>query len=175
MIVKEGFRVELVAAEPLVVSPVALCFDEFGRMFVVEMRDYSERRDEHLGRIRMLEDTDGDGIYDKATVFAENLAWPTGVICYDGGIFVTASPDIIYLKDTNGDGKADLREVAFTGFGEGLERLNVQALLNSLTWGPDNRIHGANGGNGGKIRDPRFPQKLIDLRGRDFLIRSGYP
>jgi putative membrane-bound dehydrogenase-like protein len=150
-------------------SPVAVSFDENGRMFVVEMRDYSERRDERLGRIRMLEDTDGDGRFDKSTVFADNLPWPTAVICYDGGVFVGASPDIYYLKDTNGDGVADVREVVFTGFGKGVERLNVQQLLNSFTWGLDNRIYGANGGNGGSITSPKRPNdKALELRGRDF-------
>ncbi len=79
--IKPGFHVELVAAEPDVYSPVAMAFDERGRLFVVEMIDYSERRDEnpHLGRIRMLEDTNGDGVFDKSTVYADNLPWPTAV------------------------------------------------------------------------------------------------
>jgi putative membrane-bound dehydrogenase-like protein len=167
--IKPGFRLELAAEEPLVVDPIALSFDENGRMFVVEMRDYSERRDEHLGRIRMLEDTDGDGRFDKSTVYADNLPWPTAVICYNGGVFVAATPDILYFKDTNGDGVADVHEVVFTGFGKGVERLNVQQLLNSFNWGLDNRIYGANGGNGGSITSPKHPdEKPLDLRGRDF-------
>src|SRR5207253_1439775 len=92
--VKAGFHLEIVAAEPLVVDPVAMCFDENGRLFVVEMRDYSERRDEHLGRIRILEDTDGDGLFDKSTIFADNLPWPTAVFYYGGGVFVGCTPDI---------------------------------------------------------------------------------
>src|SRR5436190_8552212 len=86
-VIREGFKVELAASEPNVVSPVALSFDEDGRMYVAEMRDYSEHRDEKLGRIRLLEDTDGDGVFEKSTIFAEGLAWPTAVICYDGGVF----------------------------------------------------------------------------------------
>jgi hypothetical protein len=90
--VKGGFRLELVAAEPLVVDPIAMCFDENGRLFVVEMRDYSERREEKLGQIRMLEDTDGDGKFDKSTVFLENLPWPTALFYYGGGVVVGAVP-----------------------------------------------------------------------------------
>src|SRR5690242_17519793 len=86
---KPGFHLELVASEPNVSSPVALSFDERGRMFVVEMIDYSERHDQvpHLGCIRMLEDTNGDGVFDKSTLYADNLPWPTAVFCYGGGIF----------------------------------------------------------------------------------------
>src|ERR1041385_3631248 len=166
--IKPGFRIELVAAEPLVVDPVAMAFDEDGRLFVVEMRDSSERREEKLGRIRLLEDTDGDGRFDKSTVFAEGLAWPTAVICWNGGVFVGATPDLIYFKDTNGDGVADERRVVFTGFGSGVARLNVQALFNSFTWGLDNRIHGASGGNGGSITRVGGTNAALELRGRDF-------
>ncbi|MFA6547209.1 MAG: PVC-type heme-binding CxxCH protein, partial [Limisphaerales bacterium] len=172
--VKKGFRLELVASEPLVNSPVTMAFDENGRLYVVEMIDYSERRDEtpHGGRIRLLEDTDGDGKFDKSTIFADNLPWPTAVICYNGGIFVGASPDIIWLKDTTGDGKADERKVVFTGFASGVTRLNVQALINSFNWGLDNRIHGATGPNGGNQVKSTAPDAgpALDLRGRDFNI-----
>src|SRR5437762_11755024 len=75
--IKKGFHLDTVAAEPLVMDPIAMSFDENGRLFVVEMRDYSEMRDvhPHLGRIRMLEDTNGDGVFDKATNFADDLPW----------------------------------------------------------------------------------------------------
>ena len=167
--IKKGFQLELTAAEPLVKYPIAISFDENGRCFVVEMGDYSDRRDEHLGRIRMLEDTDGDGRFDKATVYAEDLAWPTGVICYDGGIFVAATPDILFLKDTTGDGKADVRKKIFTGFGNTKERLNVQALLNSFNWGMDNRIHGNTAPNGGIVTNVAVPsEKPLNLDHQNF-------
>lgn len=166
---RPGFRLELMAAEPLVVDPVALAFDETGRLFVIEMRDYSEHREEKLGRVKLLEDSDGDGVYDRATVFADGLSWPTGVTCWDGGVFVLASPDLLYFKDTDGDRRADVHALIFTGFGNEAEKLNVQALPNSLQWGPDQRIHGALGGNPGPVRNftrPRAP--AIELRGHDF-------
>lgn len=167
--VKEGFRIDLVASEPQLMDPVAISFDDQGRMFVVEMIDYSERRDESLGHVRLLEDTNGDGIFDKSSVYADGLAWPTAVINYNGGVFVASTPDIIWFKDTDGDGKADERKVVFTGFGSHAPRLNVQSLLNNLTWGLDNRIHGATSRNGGMITSLAHPDTApLDLRSRDF-------
>ncbi len=156
-VLRPGFTAELVAAEPLIGSPVALDVDEQGRAYVVEMRDYSERRPEQLGRIKRLEDTDGDGRYDKATVFLANLAWPTAITCWRGGVFIGSTPDVLYAKDTDGDGVADVRETVFTGFASdyapyATNKLNVQALMNSFHWGIDNRIHGATSMSGGKVR-----------------------
>lgn len=164
-----GFTVSAAAVEPQVVDPVALSFDERGALFVVEMRDYSERRAERLSRIRKLEDRDGDGVFETSTVFMEGLAWATSVLCYKGAVYVAATPDLWRLRDRDGDGVADLREVIFTGFGEGTERLNVQALFNSLTPGPDGRIYGAAAANGGNIRRPEAAAGTgISARGKDF-------
>src|SRR5262245_13316941 len=160
-----GFRIEQVAAEPLVTDPVAMSFDESGRLYVVEMLDYSEQDKAMIGRVRLLEDTDGDGRFDKSTIFLDKLSWPTAVICYDGGVFVGVAPDILYAKDTNGDGKADVVRKVFTGF----SRANVQGLLNSFHWGLDNRIHGATSSNGGQVRRADDPAaKPINIGGRNF-------
>ena len=120
----------------------------------------------------MLEDKDGDGYFETSTIFADDLPWPTGVFCYGGGIFVAATPDIIWLKDTKGTGKADVRETVFTGFGTGLQRLNVQALMNNFNWGLDNRIHGATGPIGGNEVKSTTTNAgpALDLRGRDFAF-----
>lgn len=164
---RPGFEVELAAHEPQVMDPVSACFDEDGALFVVEMRGYSERRDERLGRVKKLTDADGDGLFESATIYAEGLQWPTGVLCYDGGVFVTASPDIFYLKDKDGDGVAEHSEVAFTGFGA--SKLNMQALVNSLRWGPDNRVWGATSNNGGTLRRGDQPESdAVRVSGRDF-------
>lgn len=162
------FRIDLVAAEPLLADPVAISFDENGVLYVCEMRDYSERREEKLGRISRLEDRDGDGRMDHATVFAEGLSWPTGILCFDGGVFVMAAPDLWFFKDTDGDGVADVRRVVLTGFSELNPRLNVQQMPNSLRWGPDQRVHLAEGGNGSRVRRPgQSADEGLVLRGRD--------
>jgi putative membrane-bound dehydrogenase-like protein len=148
--VAPGFRVDLAAGENLLASPVAIAWDEDGRLFVAEMRGYSEHRDERLGRIRLLTDTDDDGVYDRADVFAAGLAWPTALCCFDGGLFVGDAPDIVYLKDADGDGTAEVRRAVFTGFGTH----NVQGLLNSFTFAADNRIHGSASSTGGRVRRP---------------------
>ncbi len=164
--VKEGIELQLAAAEPLVVDPVAMCFDEFGRLFVVEMIGYSERQHEKLGRVRRLVDTNGDGRFDQSTIFAKGLAWPTALFCSKGGVYVGVTPDLFFFKDTNGDGVADTQKKIFTGFGKA--RLNVQGIFNSLRWGLDNRIHGATAHNGGDITQPGTDGKPVSLRGRDF-------
>jgi putative membrane-bound dehydrogenase-like protein len=175
--VLDGFRMDLLAAEPLVASPVAMTYDENGRAYVCEMRDYPYTDKAHhkpgqenptdapIGRIRLLEDTDGDGKFDKATIFAEGLSWPTGVACWKGGVFVAATPDIWYLKDTDGDGVADVRVKVFTGF----KKLNVQAVMNNLVWALDNHIHGAGGSNGGQIHPGDKPDaKPLTFSRNDF-------
>lgn len=165
--VLDGFTVDQVAAEPLVTDPIALAFDEQGRMFVVEMRGYSEQYEENAGLIARLEDTDGDGHFDKRSVYVDNLAWPTAVTCYDGGIFVGVPPDILYCKDTTGDGVADHQEVVYTGF----SLKNVQGLMNTLKWGLDNRIYGATSTSGADVKPGNDPAALpLSLRGRDFKI-----
>ena len=164
--VKEGYDLQLVAAEPLVADPIAMSFDAMGRLYVVEMIGYSERQNADAGRIRLLEDTNRDGKFDKSTIFAQGLAWPTAVITYDGGVFIGVTPKILYLKDTNGDGKADINRTVFEGFGTGRSRLNVQAMFNSFRWGLDNRIHGATSYMGGKVKDKTG--KTVSLSSRNF-------
>ena len=180
---KSGFRIELAAAEPLVADPVAMAFDENGWLYVIEMIGYSEHRDDKLGQVRLLEDTDGDGRFDRSTIFARDLAWPTAIVCHDGGVFVGVTPDIIYLKDTDGDRKADERRVVFTGIGDGVNRLNMQSLMNSFHWGLDNRIHGTASGTPGKVRVVGRPERgtvtfrrgdfSFDPRSLDFRLESG--
>lgn len=163
-----GFSMQLVAAEPLVVDPVAATFDEDGRLYVCELRDYPyhpQPGERPLGTVRRLEDVDGDGVFDKSTVFADGLLWAAAIAPWKGGVFVGSPPDIWYMRDDDGDGIADTREKIFTGFGE----KNPQAILNNFVYGLDHRIYGATAGNGGTVRrgnDPDAPGLRVD--GRDF-------
>jgi len=165
-----AFHLELVAAEPLVESPVAAAFDEEGRLYVAEMRDYPFRPqagEKPLGRIRRLVDTDGDGTMDRSSVFADELLWPTGIGCWKDGIFVAAAPHIYYLQDADGDGCADRREVIFSGFGT----QNEQGSVNNLGWGIDGKIYGASSMNGGEVVSRESgSEEVQSVKGRDFCF-----
>src|SRR5205809_5681941 len=162
----ENLTAELVASEPDIVAPVAIAWDADGRLFVAEMTDYPSGP--VSGRIRMLEDRDGDGRYERLTVFADNIAFPNGVMPWNGGVLVTAAPDILFLKDKDGDGRANERRVLLTGFAEG----NQQLRVNGLFWGLDNWIYGANGRSDGEVRRPNDPaSKAVSIRRHDFSFR----
>ncbi len=166
--VADGLEVELVAAEPLVMDPVDMAFGADGKLWVVEMADYPNGVGDPPrpgGRVRFLESTRGDGRYDKSTLFAEGLAYPTSVLPWRSGVIVTSIPDILLLEDTDGDGKADRRTRLFSGLGEG----NPQHLVNGLQWSLDGWLHLANGDSGGKVRSEKTG-RIIELGRRDFQI-----
>ena len=157
--IEEGLRVELAAAEPDIASPVALAFDERGRLFVAESRGYP-----HFGKtppptrgvIALLEDADGDGRFEKRTVFADGFTFPNGVLPWRGGLFVTCAPDIFYLKDTDGDGRADVRQVVLTGFGT---NSTEQLRVSHPTLGLDGWVYLTSGLVGGQITSPIKPER----------------
>src|SRR5262249_43137525 len=128
--VAKGFKVELVASEPDVIDPVAMAFDEDGRLFVAEMHGYPNKGvgtgQITSGKIKVLE-PDENGAYTRCTTFAEGLRFPTSVMPWKGGLIVANAPDMLYLEDTDGDGKADRRRVLYSGF----DLANIQQLLNS--------------------------------------------
>lgn len=168
--VSPGMKVDVVAAEPLVVSPVAIDFGADGKLWVCEMRDYPTGIDgqgKPGGVIKFLEDRDGDGRYDKATDFLEGVPFPTGVMAWRAGVLVCAAPEIVYAEDTDGDGKADLRRVLFRGFATE----NYQARVNGLSYGLDNWVYGANGLIGGTIRGTATGRE-VNIGGRDFRIKA---
>lgn len=174
MQVRPGFRVELVACEPLVVDPIAFDWDAAGRLWVIEMRDYPLGLDGQGapgGVVKILEDSDHDGHYDKATVFLEGLTNPSGLALWKGGVIIAASPDIFYAEDTTGDGLADVRKVLFTGFTLG----NQQHRTNGFDWGLDGWLYGANGDSGGEIHSllnlPSAAHEPVSISGRDFRFR----
>ncbi len=170
----EGFRAELFAAEPHVVDPVEMCFDENGGVYLAEMIDYPfdpKEGQTPRSRIRYMEDTDGDGVIDKATIFADGLLQATSVFPWKGGLFVTSAPDILYLKDTTGDHVADKREVWYTGFDT---NVSPEARITNLRFGLDNWIYAANNGRTGEIGSPKFPQHgKVFVRGFDFRFHPG--
>jgi putative membrane-bound dehydrogenase-like protein len=171
MRVKRGFTVELAASEPLIADPVAIDWGADGKLWVCEMNDYPTGINQDWqpgGRVKFLEDTDGDGHYDKATLFIDPLPFPTGVTAWGRGVYICAAPDIIYAEDTDGDGKADKIEKVYTGFPTD----NYQARVNSLSLGLDNWIYGADGLLGGVIRPGSARESAgmheVNIRNHDF-------
>jgi putative membrane-bound dehydrogenase-like protein len=145
--VPPGFELQLFASEPDIAKPIAMAWDARGRLWIAETLDYPN--DIHPGlpgrdKIVILEDTNHDGKADKFTVFAEGLNIPTGLVFVDGGVLVSQMPDLIFLKDTTGDDKADIRQVRNTGFGF----KDTHAGPSNLRYGFDNRIWGAVGYSG---------------------------
>jgi putative membrane-bound dehydrogenase-like protein len=167
--VPPDLQVELVATEPVVLDPIDLAWGADGRMWVVEMGDYPLGVDgmgQAGGRIVVLESTQGDGRYDRSTVFAEYLPFPTSVLPWREGVLVTVLGEIRYLEDTNGDGRSDRSTVMFTGLGEG----NQQHLTNGLQWGLDGWLYLANGGTPGKLISPVSGESL-EIGRRDLRIQ----
>ena len=180
MQIAPGYRVEPFAVEPNVVSPVAMEIDEDGRIYVVEDRAYPLDVKGRIGRVKLLEDTDGDGRPDRTSVFAEDLVMPTGVMRWRKGLLVTDPPNLWYLEDTNADGKADLRKKMLTGFAF----TNPQHTVNSPLYGLDNWIYLAHenpttaiifqkefGDRGSDIRFEGRPETSLKERGRSLRFR----
>ena len=196
----DGFRLDLIASEPVVQEPSCIAFDEWGRLFVCELRGYNvegeidvaelnktgeldkqvrrirwelkggeiaeEALKRQYGVVKMLRDTDGDGQMDESVVWAEGLPPCYGVVPANGGIIVTCAPDIIFLADTNHDGKPDIRKTLFTGFQtEVLER-----GVNNPRWGIDNWIYVGSGGRGGTITGPNLSEP-VEIGTSDFRIK----
>ena len=168
MRLSEDFHVELFAAEPDVMSPVEMAFDENGKVYVAEMMDYPNDPPEGKparSRIRLLENPSGDGKAWRGTIFADNVLAVSGFMPWKGGLIVTSAPDILFMKDTDGDGKADVRQVLYTGF----PKVNQEARITNPRLSVDNWIYCSNNGSDGRITSPGHPEMApVLVRGTDF-------
>jgi putative membrane-bound dehydrogenase-like protein len=162
------YEVQLVAAEPLVLDPVECTWDEKGRMFVADMRDYPlgppKAGDPWLSRIQMLTDEDGDGRMDKAVTFADHLDNVQGLLPFDGGLIATTRSQILFLKDTDGNDVADVMKPLIRGFNPKHSQLQVSAPR----WGPDGCVHFNNGLEAKEIYPADAPDKVVGVPGSNF-------
>ncbi len=168
--VEPGFRIELIASEPQIVDPVDIELDEYGNIYVVEMLDYPYKPQpgKARSRIKYLEDTDGDGLLDHFVIFQDSLNEATSVLPWKGGLLVCSAPNILYLKDIDGDHKSDIQQVMFSGFFAN----NSEAQITNLKFNVDNWIYGSNHGNPGQIKYvPKPDLGEISVAGTDFRFR----
>src|SRR5690554_1751092 len=137
--VAEGFEVTLFASDPMVTKPIQMNWDADGRLWVASSVIYPHMKtgEEANDKIYVLEDTDGDGVADKSTIFAEGLLMPTGILPGDGGVYVANSTEVLFLADTDGDGEADLKRKVLTGFGTG----DTHHLIHTFRWGPEGLLY----------------------------------
>ncbi|MCA9212089.1 MAG: HEAT repeat domain-containing protein [Planctomycetales bacterium] len=195
-----GFRIDLVASEPLIQDPSCIAFDEAGRLFVCELHGYNVEgqldvdelnktgkldttvrrlRWEHMGGkiaeqakllqtgiVKLLVDSDNDGLMDDAIVWADDLKPCYGLVPARGGIIVVAAPDIVFLTDRDNDGRADHRETLFTGF----EVRELERGINNPQWGPDNWIYVGSGNHAGTITGPHL-KTPVRLGNQDFRMK----
>jgi putative membrane-bound dehydrogenase-like protein len=162
MRLRTGIRMQLAAAEPDVVNPVAIAFDADGNLFVAEGGVGGQ-----AGRIKRLQDADGDGRFEKVVVFGDNIPSPTALVCYGAGAFVASGHQILFLADTSGDGKADVRNTTFTSLGS--EDAAGVPRITHLIWGLDNRIHAACNGLISNLTCVAIPNlEPVTVNGRDF-------
>ena len=197
----DGFRIDLVASEPLIQDPSGIAFDERGRLFVCELHGYNveghldvvelnktgvldtkvrrlrwelmggkiakEAHKLQYGVVKLLTDTNGDGVMDRAQVWADDLRPCYGLVAAEGGIIVAAAPDILFFADRDGDGEVDIRETLFTGF----DLTVMERGINNPTWGLDNWIYVGSGRHAGTIRGPNLKSR-VELGNADFRIRA---
>lgn len=164
-VIHPDFQLELAAAEPLVFDPVDMEFDEQGRAFVLEMPGYPLHDEQ--SRLVLLEDKDNDGVFDQRHVYADSLSLASSFMPYKGGMLVASPPYLLFLTDENGDKTADKTEVLMEGFELG----NLQHNFNGLTYGLDNWIYAANGGNSGAPFYAGDSTTRLPLRGDDFRFK----
>ena len=188
------FNVTLAADENVAEKIMSLDWDPRGRMWVVETPEYPGARDVHKNdakikpwqplepekypvgakvnrrpkdRISILEDTNGDGVMDRKTVFADGLELPTSLVFYRDGVIVSQAPDILWIRDTNGDGKADTTEVLYTGWGT----FDTHAVISNLRWGPDGWVYGSVGYTRGNVSSPKTGKAFGEIAAGIYRFR----
>ena len=174
--VAPGYKVEIAASEPLIHAPVAIQFGPDGRLWVVEMNGYSPvlgglGEDDANGRVVVLRDRDGDGRYDDATVFLENLVLPRSIMLVGDGLLVGAPPELAFWRDTNGDGKADSKVVIASDYGAKPNpklplSTNAELFPNGGLWAYDNWIYSAAYMKKFRYRDGKFETGPTIFRGQ---------